>query len=58
MAASITTVTITPNPVNAGNQFIIQVAATFTINFNDIEVMTWDHMSGHTWDEIDTEGGK
>ncbi len=43
-------VTLTPNPVLAGEQYIVSVAVLTWGYLN--KNFTWDELSGQTWDEV------
>lgn len=45
MSVKITTASITPNPVNTSEQFILSV---------DVMQSTWEWLHGYTWGSVDS----
>jgi len=54
MPATIDSVTITPQTIDAGAQVIIAVGVTFpAYDFDDLDLVTWNTVDGLLWNDID-----
>ncbi|MCM3789410.1 hypothetical protein M3221_13470 [Domibacillus indicus] len=51
----IDSVTLTPQTVNAGQSFKIEVSVTSVITLRDLQTLTWQqvHDRGLTWRDVD-----